>query len=78
VTFIPHPHPARLTWPPFTFSLFSRLRIKLEVRHFDTIEEIKAESQAMLNALTEHDFWDSFYKWQKRCEWCIHVEGDFH
>jgi hypothetical protein len=36
------------------------LKIKHEGRHFDTIEVIKAESQAVLNTLTEHDFQDAF------------------
>jgi hypothetical protein len=37
------------------FSLFPRFNIKLESRHFDTFEAIEAESQAVLNTLTEHD-----------------------
>jgi hypothetical protein len=32
------------------------LKIKLKGRRFDTIEAIEAESQAVLNTLTEHDF----------------------
>jgi hypothetical protein len=44
--------------PPY-FSLFPRLKIKLKGRHFDTIEVIEAESQAVLNTLTEHDFRDA-------------------
>jgi N-dimethylarginine dimethylaminohydrolase len=35
----------------------------LKGRRFDTIEVTEAESQAMLNALTEHDFQDAFKKW---------------
>jgi hypothetical protein len=61
--------------PPF-FSLFPRLKIKLKGRHFDTIEVMEAESQAVLNSLTEHDFQDAFKKWQKRWEWCVPAEGD--
>jgi hypothetical protein len=38
------------------------LKIKLNDRHFDTTEVIEAESQAMLNTLTENDFWDAFKK----------------
>jgi hypothetical protein len=38
------------------------LKIKLKGRHFDTIEMIEAESQAVLNTLTEHDFQDAFKK----------------
>jgi hypothetical protein len=41
------------------FSLFPRLKIKLKNRHFDTIEVIEAESQAVLNTLTKHHFQDA-------------------
>jgi hypothetical protein len=41
------------------------LKIKLKGRHFDTIEVIEADSQAVLNTLTEHDFQDAFKKCQK-------------
>jgi hypothetical protein len=43
------------------FSLF----LQLKIGHFDTIEMIDAESQAILNTLTEHDFQDVFKKFQK-------------
>jgi hypothetical protein len=69
-------HLTRLTWPLATF-LFPRLKIKLKGRHFDTIEVIKAGSQAVLNTLTEHNFQDAFNKLQERWEWCICVEGDY-
>jgi hypothetical protein len=36
------------------------LKIKLKGRHFDTTEVIEAESQAVANTLTEHDFQDAF------------------
>jgi hypothetical protein len=39
---------------------------ELKSRHFDTNEVMKAESQAVLNTLTEHDFQYAFKKWQKR------------
>jgi hypothetical protein len=32
------------------------LKTKLKGSHFDTVEVIKAELQAVLNTLTEHDF----------------------
>jgi hypothetical protein len=35
---------------------------------------MEAESQAVLNILTEHDFQDAFKKWQKSWERCIRVE----
>jgi hypothetical protein len=45
LTVVPHP----------TF-LFPRLKIKLKGLHFDTVEVIEAESQVVMNTLTEHDF----------------------
>jgi 23S rRNA maturation mini-RNase III len=53
--------------PPY-FSLFPCLKIKMKGLHFDTTEVIEAESQAVLNTLTEHDFKDAFKNWQKRRE----------
>jgi hypothetical protein len=47
MTLVPH--------PPY-FSLIPLLKIKLKGRHFDTIEMIDTESQAVLKALTEHGF----------------------
>jgi hypothetical protein len=41
--------------PPY-FSLFPQLKIKLKGLHFDTIEVIEAESQAVLSILTGHSF----------------------
>jgi hypothetical protein len=37
---------------------------------------IKAELQAVLNILTEHDFQDAFKKWQKCWGQCIRAEWD--
>jgi hypothetical protein len=65
-----------LTNPPY-FSLFLQLKIKLKGRHLDIIEVIEAESQAVLNTLTEHHIQDAFKKWQKCGEWCIRAEGDY-
>jgi hypothetical protein len=38
---------------------------------------IEAESRAVLNALTEHDFQDALKKWPKRLEGCIRIEADY-
>jgi hypothetical protein len=53
------------------------LKIKLKGYHFDTIEVLKAESQVVLNSLTEHDIQDVFKKWQALWEWCIGPEGGY-
>jgi histone-lysine N-methyltransferase SETMAR len=65
MTVVPHkPYSPDLV--PCDFSLFPRLKIKLKGCCFDTTEVIEAESQAVLNTLTEQDFQDAFKKWQKR------------
>jgi hypothetical protein len=50
-----------LSHPPYC-SLFTRLDIKLNSHHFETIEVIEAESQAVLSTLTDRDFQDAFKK----------------
>jgi hypothetical protein len=42
--------------------------VKIRGRHFDTVEATEAESHAVLNSLTEHDFQDAFRKWEKLWE----------
>jgi hypothetical protein len=51
--------------------------MKLKGRHFDTAEAMEAESQAVLNTLTEHGFQDAFRKWQKLWKRCKRMEGDY-
>jgi hypothetical protein len=56
-------HPRPPTSPDFDsydFTPFPRLKIKLKDRHFDAIEVIATESQAVLSTLKEHDFQDAF------------------
>jgi hypothetical protein len=52
-----------------------QLKIKPKCCHFDTTEVMEAESQAVMNTLTEHDFQDAFELWQKQWERCIRAEG---
>jgi hypothetical protein len=42
-----------------------------------TTQVSEAESQAMVNTLTEHDFQDAFKKWQKHLEGFIRAGGDY-
>jgi hypothetical protein len=64
-----------VSFPPY-ISVFPRLKIKLKGRHFVSNEVIEAESQAVLNTLTEHDFQGAFEERRKRWERCIRVEAD--
>jgi hypothetical protein len=62
---------------PLQLFCFPSGKTKLKGCPFDTIEVTEAESQAVLNTFTEHNFQDAFKKWQKCWEQCIHVEGDY-
>jgi hypothetical protein len=61
---------------PTLLFFVSPIEDKAKGRHFDTIEVIDAESQAVLNTLREHDIQDAF-KNIKRWEMCLFAEGDY-
>jgi hypothetical protein len=50
---------------------------EISVSHFDTVEVIEAESQVVLNTLTEHDFQDAVNTFQKYWKRCVRAEGDY-
>jgi hypothetical protein len=54
------------------------LKIKLKGCHYDTIEVIEAESQAVLNTFTEHDFQDAVKNCRRRWERCVCTEWDYY
>jgi hypothetical protein len=62
---IPHP-PYFPDLVPCDSFLFPKIKSKLKGHRFDTIEEIKAESERVLDALTEKDFQEAFQKWRRR------------
>jgi hypothetical protein len=62
---------------PCDFFLFSKMKIKLKGRRFDTVEEIQAETQTALKTLTKKDFQDAFQKWQKRWDRCARPQEGY-
>jgi hypothetical protein len=53
------------------------MKLKLKGRRFDTIEEIQAESQRVLDTLTEMDFQEAFQKWRGRWYRYLHAGGNY-
>jgi hypothetical protein len=53
------------------------MKLNLKGRRFDTIEEIQAESQRVLDSLTEKDFQEAFQKLRGRWDRCLHVGGNY-
>jgi hypothetical protein len=73
---IPHP-PYSLELTPCEFFLFPKIKLNLEGRRFDTIEEIQAKSQRVLDTLTEKDFQEAFQQWRRRWDRCLHAGGNY-
>jgi hypothetical protein len=73
---IPHP-PYSPDLAPCDFFLFPKMKLKLKRRRFDTIEEIQAESQRVLDTLTEKDFQDAFQKCRRRWDLYLHAGGKY-
>jgi hypothetical protein len=47
------------------------MKLRLKGRRFDTIEEIQAESQEVLNTLRLENFQGCMESWEKRWDRCI-------
>jgi transposase len=73
---IPHP-PYSPDLAPCYFYLFPKMKLKLKRRRFDTIEEIQAELQRVLDTLTEKDFQQAFQKWRRRWDRCLHARENY-
>ena len=76
IAVMPHP-PYSADLAPCDFFLFPKLKLKLKGRPFDTIEEIQAESQRVLDTLTEKEFLKEFQKWRRRCDRRLHAGGNY-
>ena len=62
---------------PYDFFLSPKMKLKLKGHRFDTIEEIQAESQRVLDTLTEKNFQEAFQKWRRRWDRCLHAGGNY-
>jgi hypothetical protein len=52
------------------------MKWKLKGRRVDTVEEIQAESQRVLDTVIENDFQEAFQKRRRRWDRCLHVGGN--
>jgi len=62
---------------PYDFFQFPKIKLKLKGRRFDSIEEIQAESQRVLDTLIEKSFQEAFQKWRRRWDRCLHAGGNY-
>jgi hypothetical protein len=59
------------------FTLFSKLKMKLKGRRFETVSDIQRESQVVLYSIKENDFHGAFEAWKKQWDRCISSQGDY-
>ena len=76
MTVVPHP-PYSPNLATSEFFLFPKLKMKLKGRRFQMLEEIQAQSQAVLNTLRENDFQECFKNWHRRWDRCQASAGDY-
>jgi hypothetical protein len=62
---------------PCDFLLFTKIKLKLKGRRFDTSEEIQAESQRVCDIVTEMEFQEAFQKWRRRSDRFIYAGGNY-
>jgi len=76
IAVIPHP-PYSPDLAPCDIFLSPKMKLKLKWRRFDTIEEIQAETQKVLDTLTEKDFQEAFQKGRRRWHRCLYAGGNY-
>jgi hypothetical protein len=64
---VPHP-PYSPDLARCDFALFPKLKKKLKGRRFETVTDIRRESQAVLDSIKENDFHGAFEAWKKRSQ----------
>lgn len=62
---------------PCDFFLFPKLKLKLKGHRFQMVEDIQAESQAVLNMLGENDYQGCFQTWQHCWNHCQASKQDY-
>jgi hypothetical protein len=55
------------------FFLFPKINLRLNGRRLDTIGEIQAEKERVLDILTEKTFREAFQKWRRWWDRCLHA-----
>jgi hypothetical protein len=73
---VPHP-PYSPDLAPCDFASFPELKMKLKGRRFETVSDIRRESQAVLDSIKENDFHSAFEAWKKQWDRCMHSQGHY-
>jgi len=75
ITVCPHP-PYSPDLTRCNFWLFPKVKMTMEGKRFELIQDIKAATTVQLKTLIKEDFQNCLRKWQKRWDKCVRSEGD--
>jgi len=53
------------------------MKLRLKGRHFDTTEEIHAETQEVIDTLKFENYQGCMISWETPWGRCIHAQGDY-
>jgi hypothetical protein len=56
--------------------MFPKLKMKLKGRRFETVSDIRRESQVVLDSIKGVDFHGTFEAWKKRCDRYVRSQGN--
>ena len=62
---------------PADFYLFPKLKFSLKGYRYDSIEDIQANMERVLNTLRKENFQECFQKWKHRWSRCVQTQGDY-
>ena len=76
VKLLPHP-PYSPDLAPCDFFLFPKIKKMLAGKKYNKIEHLSRAVQAVVNSISQEEYYKSFESWQRRLQRCIDVEGDY-
>ena len=76
ITVCPH-SPYSLDLAPCNFWLFSKVKMTMKGKCFESIQDIETATTVQLKTLTKEDFQNCFRKWQERWDKCVRGEGEY-
>jgi transposase len=83
-TFLAKHHITQVCQPPYCpglapcdFWLFSKLKMPLKGRRFQTANEIRVNATRQLMAIPKNEFSDCFETWKERWDKCVRSQGEY-
>lgn len=76
VKLLPHP-PYSPDLAPCDFFLFPKIKKMLAGKKYNKIEHLSRAVQAVVNSISQEEYYKSFESWQRRLQRCIDVEGEY-